>query len=141
VALIRNSVKKSLATGLIVGLLSLGVSGLSGAAGTSGGSGSAPAAHLDCAGIQAHLARMHHRQDALSAKVQKLTTASTRQANTRKGQRRAGTVRRNLAHWKKAEARIINARFLRREAALTAQAASQCQSATSATPAPSTASA
>ena len=144
---IRNRIKKSLATAVAASLLSLGAAGVSGAAGASGPSGSTPVApHLDCAKVQAHLANMHRRQANLSARVQRLSAASLRvtkdsKGNDRKVQGREATARRNLAHWEKIQARIVNAKFLRREAALAAQAAGQCQAATSTAPAPSTASA
>ncbi len=138
-AFIRNPIKKSLTTAVAVGVLTLGAAGVSGAAGAPGGS-TPPAHHVDCAKAQAHLTHMHQRQAHLSAKVQKLRAVSSRSALNRKGQRRAATMRRNLAHWEKIEAREISAKFLRREAALAAQIAGQCQTGTPAAPASSTAS-
>jgi hypothetical protein len=145
-ALIRFPIKKALITALGAGLLSLGAAGAAGAAATTLPATTAPAtapataapaapkaAHpVNCANVQARLTRMHRRQTALSTRLLRLSASGSRAAKAGKD-RRLATIHRNLAHWQKIQARIINTRFLRQEAKFAALAAGQCRAATSST--------
>ena len=131
---IRIPVMKYLVTAAVVGLLSLGAAGVAGAAGST----ASPGTHkVNCTGVRADLTRMHRRQSDLSAKVAKLQASTFRAAKEGKGHR-AAVIRRNLLHWQRIQAHKINARFLRRESKLAAQAAGQCQATAAATSTPAT---